>query len=45
MEHHFIRGERKMRLRCSLALVVMLGMAVGRVRQKQQEKLRSLVAA
>jgi hypothetical protein len=45
MEHHFIRGERKMRLRCSLALVVMLGMAVGRVRQKQREKLRSLVAA
>jgi hypothetical protein len=44
-EHHFIRGLEKMKLRCCLALCVMLAMALGRVRQKQQEKLRSLVRA
>jgi hypothetical protein len=44
-EEHFIRGEAKMRLRCSLALVVMLSMALGRVREKQRGRLRSLVAA
>ena len=44
-ERHFIRGQRKMRLRCSLALVVMLAMALGRIREKQKNKLRSLVAA
>ena len=42
-ERHFIRGQKKMRLRCSLALVVMLAMAVGRIREKQKEKMRSLV--
>jgi len=45
LEQHFIRGEAKMRARCSLALVVMLAMALGRVREKQRGKLRSLVAA
>ena len=44
-ERHFIRGQKKMRMRCSLALVVMLAMALGRVRQKKPQKLRSLVAA
>jgi len=44
-ERHFIRGLDKMKLRCGLALVVMLGMALGRVRAHQREKLRSLVAA
>lgn len=44
-ERHFIRGQKKMRLRCSLALVVMLAMALGRVKEKQKEKLRSLVGA
>jgi len=42
-EKHFIRGMKKMKLRCSLALVVMLGMAYGRIKQKQPDKLRSLV--
>jgi len=42
-EKHFIRGAAKMKLRCGLALVVMLGMAYGRVREKQPGKLRSLV--
>lgn len=44
-EKHFIRGLEKMRLRCGLALIVMLAMAVGRIRAKQEAKLRSLVRA
>jgi len=44
-ERHFIRGLNKMRLRCGLALIVMLAMALGRVRENQQEHLRSLVRA
>jgi hypothetical protein len=42
-EKHFIRGQKKMKLRCGLALLVMLGMAYGRVQEKQLDKLRSLV--
>lgn len=42
-EKHFIRGIKKMKLRCSLALIVMLGIAYGRVKEKQPDKLRSLV--
>jgi len=44
-EQHFIRGQAKMRLRMGLALVVMLAMAYGRVKEKQGDKLRSLVQA
>jgi hypothetical protein len=44
-ENHFIRGREKMKFRCGLALIVMLAMALGRVKEKQQEKLRSLVQA
>lgn len=44
-ERHFIRGRQKMRLRCGLALIVMLAMAVGRAKEKQKEHIRSLVAA
>ena len=44
-EKHFIRGLKKMKLRCGLALMVMLAMAVGRLRQKQGINLRSLVKA
>lgn len=44
-EEHFIRGQTKMRLRVGLALLVMLALAVGRLKEKQREKLRSLVAA
>ena len=43
-ERHFIRGQRKMELRVGLALCVMLAMAVGRIKEKQPEKMRSLVA-
>lgn len=42
-ELHTIRGQKKMHLRCGIALVVMLAMALGRVRQQHPELLRSLV--
>jgi hypothetical protein len=42
-EEHFIRGLAKMRLRCSLALCVMLAMALGRIRENQKSLMRSLV--
>ena len=44
-EKHFIRGMNKMQARCGLALIVMLGMAYGRARQKQYERMRSLVTS
>ena len=44
-EQHFIRGQTKMELRMGLALVVMLAMALGRVKDKQKDKIRSLVQA
>ncbi|WP_245001184.1 hypothetical protein [Caldalkalibacillus thermarum] len=44
LEKHTIRGEQKMRVRCGLALCVMLAMAVGRIKANQAEKMRSLVA-
>jgi len=44
-EQHFIRGQKKMKLRMGLALVVMLAMALGRVKDKQKDKIRSLVQA
>jgi hypothetical protein len=44
-ELHTIRGMAKMKLRCGLALSVMLAMAIGRIKEKQKEKMRSLVRA
>jgi transposase len=44
-ENHYIRGLKKMRLRVSLAFCVMLAMAVGRVKENQEDKMRSLVKA
>ena len=43
-ENHTIRGKRKMTMRMSLALIVMLAMALGRIRIGQHEQMRSLVA-
>jgi hypothetical protein len=43
-ESNFIRGSKKMKLRRCLALCVMLAMALGRVKE-QQDNLRSLVKA
>ena len=42
-EKHHIRGKKKMEIRCGIALCVMLAMAVGRIKVKQADKMRSLV--
>ena len=42
-EKHYIRGKAKMKVRCGIALCVMLAMAVGRIKEKQADKMRSLV--
>ena len=44
-EEHYIRGLSKMRVRCGLALVVMLVMALGRIREKDPDRMCSLVKA
>jgi len=44
-ERHFIRGLAKMRVRCGLALIVMLATALGRVKEKRRDLARSLVRA
>jgi hypothetical protein len=44
-ERHYIHGLERMRLRCAVALCVMLAMALGRVKEKQRDLLRSLVRA
>ena len=43
-ERHTIRGLAKMPARVGIALVVLLAMALGRIRRGQAEKMRSLVA-
>ena len=43
-ENHTIRGKQKMTMRMSLALIVMLAMALGRIRIGQHDQMRSLVA-
>ncbi len=42
-EHHFIRGKAKMTLRVGLALIVMLSMALARIRRNQADNMRSLI--
>jgi len=42
-ERHYIRGMNKMKARAGLALLVMLGMALGWIRAGQRERIRSLV--
>ncbi len=44
-ERHYIRGLQKMKIRCGLALSVMLAIALGRLRQEKYELMRSLVKA
>ncbi len=44
-EQYYIRGLKKMKLRCSLAMCIMLAMALGRVKEKQKDYMRSLVRA
>ena len=43
-EHHTIRGQAKVETRVTLALVVMLAMALGRIRANQADLMRSLTA-
>jgi hypothetical protein len=43
-EQHTIRGKRKMETRLTLALVVMLAMALGRVLEGQADRLRSILS-
>lgn len=42
-EHHFIRGKAKMTLRVGLALLVMLSMALARIKRDQEKDMRSLI--
>jgi hypothetical protein len=42
-QEHFIRGLSKMKLRCSLALCILLAMALGRIKENQKGLMRSLV--
>jgi hypothetical protein len=42
-ERHYIRGRKKMMLRVGLALIVMLAMAVGHLKEGEKQKIRSLV--
>jgi hypothetical protein len=42
-EKHTIRGKQKMTLRISIALIVMLAMALGRIQIGQMDKMRSLL--
>lgn len=42
-EEHYIRGFKKMKLRCALALIVMLAIALGRTHQNENAYIRSLV--
>ena len=43
-EQHFIRGKAKMEARVTLGLIVLLAMALGRIRAKQPKLMRSLTA-
>jgi hypothetical protein len=43
-ERHHIRGLDKMRCRISFALVIMLAMALGRIRKNQADLMRSMTA-
>ena len=42
-ERHYIRGMKKMNLRCSLALCIMSSIALGRARQNRPDLMNSLV--
>jgi hypothetical protein len=42
-EHHYFRGQQKMEARVTIAFIVMLTMALGRIRENQLGLLRSLV--
>jgi hypothetical protein len=41
-EQHYIRVLSKIKFRCSVALCIMLAMALGRIKEKQKDYIRSL---
>ena len=43
-EKHYIRGKKKMKMKVGLALLIMLVMALGRIKENQPEKMRSLIS-
>ena len=43
-EKHNIRGKAKMEMRVTLGLVVLLAMALGRIRAGRSDKMRSLTS-
>ena len=42
-ERHFVRGKAKMTLRVGLALLVMMSMALARIKRDQEKDMRSLI--
>lgn len=42
-DNHFIRGEQKMKVRCGMALCVMLAVAIGNIKAERPDLMRSLV--
>jgi len=42
-EHHVIKGKEKMTVRVGLALLVMLSMALARIKRDQEQDMRSLI--
>jgi hypothetical protein len=42
-EEHNIRGQAKMSMQCSLAFIIMLTIAYGRIKEKKNYLMRSLV--
>lgn len=43
-ENHTIRGMEKMKVKCGLALCIMLAMDLGRIKENQSQKMRSLIS-
>jgi hypothetical protein len=44
-EKHYYRGLKKIKLRLCLSFITMLSMAIGRIKQKELKKLRSMILA
>src|SRR5690625_3000378 len=43
-ENHTIRGLQKMKVKCGLALAVMLAMAIGHIKENRLDKIRSFTS-
>lgn len=42
-DKHYIRGKKKMEVRCGIAMCVMLALAIGHIKEEKPELMRSLV--